>query len=508
MDSLFDVSEYEVAPAPQVEAAPSLFDVLAEEGVPAEVVEVPTPEPESEPVPVLGDEVTLIDPVLDPVTIADDGMGAAKYVADPDQSLTTLADDDEDDIAFFTASVDDGDDELALPIDEFEDARDTVIAVPESIAAPEPEIDESVLREPSVDALWSTIVGQPRAVDQLRASTLNPVHAYLFSGPPGVGKLDAARSFAAALLCPRGGCGSCSVCIRTRAQAHPDLVVVEREGASISVDQAREILRLALRSPIEGDRKVLVLVDFHLVTVAAPTLLKIIEEPPPSTVFVVLAEQVTPELVTIASRCVQVPFAAVARATVIETLVGEGATPEQAARAADVAGGRLDRARLLVADPELGERLAFWERLPQRLDGTGAAVSVVAAETIELLDRAVMGPLEARQADEVKALEARLEASGARGGAGVRKDLADRHKREQKRVRDDELRFGLGVLTRRYGAAAADGSMHSAGAVRAVATLTETNEHLERNPNLSLLLQSLYLRLPNLPAFQPAARAS
>lgn len=381
------------------------------------------------------------------------------------------------------------------------DEADFIVAVHEPAIAPDADldIDESILREPSVDALWTNVIGQDSAVTQLRASTSKPVHAYLFSGPPGVGKLVAARSFAAALLCPRGGCGQCSVCARAQARTHPDLVVVEREGASISVDQAREILRLALRSPAEGDRKVLVLVDFHLVTVAAPTLLKIIEEPPPSTIFVVLAEQVTPELVTIASRCVQVPFSAISRGTMIDTLISEGASSVEAARAADVAGGRLDRARLLVNDPALSSRVEFWERLPARLDGTGAAVAVLASETIELLDGVAVGPLHVRQQAEALALDTRLEASGIRGGAGARKELAERHKREQKRVRDDELRFGLGVLTRRYGAVVASGASGAPAAVSAVRLVGRTTEHLDRNPNLVLLLQSLFLQLPPIP---------
>lgn len=365
----------------------------------------------------------------------------------------------------------------------------------ETPARPVAEPDEEILREPSVEALWVQVIGQPDAVRQLRASTLTPVHAYLFTGPAGVGKLVAARSFAAALLCPRGGCGRCSVCVRALAEAHPDLVVVEREGASITVEQAREIVRLALRSPTEGPRKVLVLVDFHLVTAAAPTLLKIIEEPPPSTVFVVLAEQITPELVTIASRCVVVPFAVLGRRTIVETLVHDGAASEQAERAADLAGGRLDRARLLVADPDLGSRLEFWERIPSRLDGTGAAVSVIVAETIALLDHAAAGPLAARQDAEAAAMETRLEAVGARGGAGTRKELLERHKREQKRVRDDELRFGLGILTRVYASRAKAPSDEQASALRAVTRIAETNVHLERNPNLALALQSLLLHL-------------
>ena len=118
---------------------------------------------------------------------------------------------------------------------------------------------------------------------------------------------------------------------------------------------------------------------------------------------------------------------------------------------------------------------------------------------MELLDGAAGGPLVDRQQAEVATLDARLEASGSRGSAGLRKDLADRHKREQKRVRDDELRFGLGVLSRQYGAVLASGASGARGALEAIEAINATNEHLERNPNLALLLQSLYLRLPVLP---------
>ena len=467
--SLFDAAAYETPPAPLVE--PPLVDEPDTAGAADELA---------------GSAVAAVDDRSEHVRRADNhdivpidaDDGPATDPANDGSPTTTIPD-------------------IASP--EFAELLGTGEQTSTFRAAIPPEFDEATLREPSVDSLWVGVIGQDTALAQLRTSTLAPVHAYLFAGPPGVGKRDAARAFAAALLCPRGGCGHCSVCVRAQAEAHPDLVVVEREGASISVDQAREIQRLAMRSPLEGDRKVLVLVDFHLVTNAAPTLLKIIEEPPPSTVFVVLAEQVTPELVTIASRCVVVNFAALGRRMIESQLVAEGATEEQAAGAADMAGGRLDRARLLVADPSLATRVAFWEQVTVRLDGTGAAVSVLASETVTLLDQIASGPLAERQQAEADALEARLEASGARGSAGVRKDLAERHKREQKRVRDDELRYGLAVLSRRYAAASARHGPDARAAVRAVDLLAATNVHLERNPNLTLLLQSLFLRLPVLP---------
>ena len=352
--------------------------------------------------------------------------------------------------------------------------------------------------EPDPDLPWRSIVGQARAVALLRAAVAHPVHAYLLTGPPGAGKQQAARAFGAAVLCPRGGCGTCHVCVRAVAGLHPDLLTVEREGASINVEQAREIIRLAMRSPLEGARKVLVLVDFHLVMNAGPTLLKVVEEPPESTVFVILAEHVPTELVTIASRCVEVRFGAVPFALVIETLVAEGIAPDVADRAARAAGGRLDRARLLAVDPQVGTRLTFWAQIPRRLDGTGAAVAVITAEAVQLLDSAAVGPLEVRQAAEVKTLDARLEAAGGRGGVGQRKELVERHKRELKRLRDDELRFGLTVLQGVYRDALVVGGPGAAAAMRAVARIGEANEALSRNPNLTLLLQSMLLKLPAL----------
>ncbi len=194
--------------------------------------------------------------------------------------------------------------------------------------------------------VFEAVVGQDRAVAQLRAAARAPVHAYLLTGPPGAGKRDAARAFAAALLCSEGGCGECDVCVRVAAEVHPDLVVVERQGPYITVAQAREIQRLAFRTPNERSRKVLVLSDFHLVREAAGTLLKVVEEPPASTVFVVLAEHVPPELVTIASRCVRIELVALGRDDLVAALAVEGVDPGTAAEVAEAAGGRLDRARL------------------------------------------------------------------------------------------------------------------------------------------------------------------
>lgn len=354
-----------------------------------------------------------------------------------------------------------------------------------------------------VEALYEGVLGQDRAVAQLRRAAGSPVHAYLFVGPPGTGKRAAARSFAASLLCERGGCGTCEECRRAVGGAHPDVIVHERTGAYITVGDAREIGRLASLSPVEGRRKVLVLVDFHLVEHAAPALLKTIEEPPATTVFVILAEQVPPELVTIASRCARVDFSAVAPHVIAERLVTEGVEPALAAEVAAAAGGRPERARLLASDPGFAARRAAWAEVPARLDGTGATAAVVVDELIAGLET-VIEPLRARQAVELAEAAERAKAYGER--AAERKEMEARHKREERRARTDELRFGLAALAGAYRdrlAAASD----ARDGLAAVDAIGRANEALAHNPNVALLLQALLVRLGRPATTGPAVRA-
>jgi DNA polymerase-3 subunit delta' len=341
--------------------------------------------------------------------------------------------------------------------------------------------------------LYADVVGQERAVAHLQSAAKAPVHAYLFVGPPGSGKRAAAMSFAASLLCLDGGCGACSICQRVLHGSHLDLVVAERAGPFISVEQAKNIGRMAVRSPAEGSRKVLVLVDFHLVHDAAPVLLKSIEEPAPGTVFVILADYVPPELVTIASRSVIVEFDLLSEARIAGELEAGGVSAPVAAEAARASGGRLDRARMLAGDPEVGARRRAWESVPGRLDGTGATAAILAAELLAMVSGAGAEALAARQARDVAGIEERAALTGERGAG--RKELEDRHKREQRRLRTDELRLGLSTLVAAYRDRAAGGGPDARHALEAAAAVEAAMEALIRNPNEGLLLQALMVRL-------------
>ena len=348
--------------------------------------------------------------------------------------------------------------------------------------------------EAGVD-LWGDVVGQPAAVAELRAAVARPVHAYLLVGPRGSGKRALARAFAAALLSrDRSGDDAVRHARLALAEAHPDLTVVERQGASITAGQADEIVAAASRSSVEGGPKVLVLDEFHLVTTAAPKLLKSIEEPPAGTVFLVLADEVPPDLVTIASRCVRVDLGPVPLDAVVDRLEAEGVSPERAAEAAAGASGDLSRARLLATDERLALRRRAWHDVPDRLDGTGSTAVEVADELLATITDA-MAALSEAQAAETAELEERVKATGERGSG--RRALEERHKREARRYRTDELRAGLTELASRYRAELATAARPGT-VIEALEAVGATAESLVRNPNERLQLVDLLSRLGRL----------
>ncbi|HTV12384.1 MAG TPA: hypothetical protein VME20_11060 [Acidimicrobiales bacterium] len=353
-----------------------------------------------------------------------------------------------------------------------------------------------------IDVGLSGLVGQGAAVRALRASATKPVHAYLFVGPPGTGKMAAARAFGAMLLCEQGGDDGCESCRRVMEGKHPDFVVIEREGAALSIDQAREVSRISARSSLEGGRSVVVLPDLHLAGDATPALLKTLEEPAGPVVFIGLTEYVPPELATVASRCARIDFRPLSDQEIRDALASEGIPDEQATVVAPLAGGRLDRAMLLARDPQADERRRAWEAVPARLDGSGATVALVAEELTELL-RKSGEPLTERQGAELLRLAERnaqeLRAGSGRSSqvsarAGVR-ELEEKHRREQRRQRTDELRTGLAALARAYRERALSGGLDPDRAACAVALIDGLSADLAFNPGEQLALQALLVRL-------------
>jgi DNA polymerase-3 subunit delta' len=211
-------------------------------------------------------------------------------------------------------------------------------------------------------------------------------------------------------------------------------------------------------------------------------------------VFVVLAEEITPDLVTIASRCVQVDLAAVPEHLLVERLVDDGVDEATAQLAASGAGGSLSRARLLARDPEVAARRDAWFAAPEQLDGSGSRAATIADELLASID-GLLEPLAEQHAEEMARYLAGFEAAGIEPRKGDLKRLEDRHKREQRRVRVDELRSGLATLVSRYRDELARGGSHEDFLVAADA-VQELCDGLAFNPNEGLQLRALLVRLP------------
>ena len=260
---------------------------------------------------------------------------------------------------------------------------------------------------------------------------------------------------------------------------------------SLAHGDERAVLFTVVEGERELGRKVLVLVDFHLVQPAVEgKLLKSIEEPPGDTVVIVLAESVPVLLEPIASRCVRIDVDPLPDAMVEQALLASGVAPAIAEEVALAAAGDLDRARLLASDPRFSLRRALWRSMPEQLDGTGAAVIRLVGEVRAMIDDAAE-PLQARHADEVVELEARIERYGERGSGKTQ--LVERHRRELRRHRTDEVKFGLATLAGRYrDELTRDPQLALAG----IAAIEDSHKSMERNPNETLLLHALLLALP------------
>jgi DNA polymerase-3 subunit delta' len=348
------------------------------------------------------------------------------------------------------------------------------------------------------EELWATVVGQAEAVRVLQAAAQAPVHAYLLVGPEGAGRLAAARAFAGSLLAGQDE-GPEGLRHRRLAAAgkHADLVEISPQGRALLVAEAESIIVEGSRSPVEAQRKIVMVDRFHTAEPeAAASLLKTIEEPPPTVVFVLLADEVPDHQITISSRCVRVDLPALDAEVIAETLVAEGVDGERALLVGEASAGSLTRARMLVSDPAISNRQEAWRSVPRRLDGTGAAVAVLVAEVRDLISDAE-GPLAVQHKQELDDLVEREESLGLRGAG--RRDLVGRQKRELRRLRDDELRFGLATLARGYLAHAQEDDALAEGALAATALITEATGELVRNPNEALMLQALFLDLPSLP---------
>lgn len=315
-----------------------------------------------------------------------------------------------------------------------------------------------------VTGVWTDLIGQERVVATLRRAVAARAeggnvhamsHAWLFTGPPGSGRSNAARAFAAALHCPVGGCGECNTCVTTLSGAHPDVTVVRTEALSIGVDEVRELVRRAAMAPTLGRYQVLIVEDADRITErGADALLKSIEEPPPRTVWLLCAPNADDLVATVRSRCRKVDLATPRTDAVAELLRRrDGVDADLADYAARVAQGHVGRARALARSEDARQRRADILHLPSRLTSLGASLAaasqLVEAATAEA--SAVTAELDAREQTALaEALGMGTKGMKPRNAQAALRELTEQQKARAKRLQRDALDRVLTELTSFY----------------------------------------------------------
>lgn len=201
--------------------------------------------------------------------------------------------------------------------------------------------------------MQNSLIGHQQIIEQLQHTVASGriAGAYLFVGPAGVGKETAARYFAQLIFCqqetqPPGVCGTCLACRKIDSGNHPDLQFIRPEGSLLKIGQIRELQRQVIYEPLEASRKIYILTDVDRMNPEAENcLLKTLEEPPASSVLILLTSNVQALLPTTRSRCQILQFHPMPTQELAEILINQfSVAPEQATTLAIAADGAIGKA--------------------------------------------------------------------------------------------------------------------------------------------------------------------
>lgn len=377
-------------------------------------------------------------------------------------------------------------------------------------------------------SVWADLVGQSQTVETLTRAVAEPgamTHAWLFTGPPGSGRSNAARAFAAALLCERGGCGQCHECRTALDGTHADVEIVATQGLSIQVAQARELADSAARRPSVGRWRVIIVEDADRLTErAADALLKAIEEPVSRTVWVLCAPSLEDVIITLRSRSRHVRLRTPPVEAVADLLVRrDGIDPAMATYAARAAQSHIGLARRLARDEGARIRRRDVVRMAVKIrttvDAIGAAADLAsiageessassaerdAAERTRLLETLGADPAARTQPPAVRSRLAALEKEQKTRATRFARDVVDRslvdltsayrdallvHLGTPVGLVNEDLRDDIVALSRAMSPVQLLGAMDAIGTAR---------ERIEANvpPLLALEAMAVSLRLP------------
>jgi DNA polymerase III subunit delta' len=201
---------------------------------------------------------------------------------------------------------------------------------------------------------FSGIRGHQRSISVLNRilGSERIAHAYLFSGPQGVGKELTALSFIKALFCQNGSaCGECPSCRKLESGNHPDFHRVEPDGQFIKIDQIRALQKELGYRPYEASRKACIIDSAEKFNLSSGNaLLKTLEEPPGKAIIILLTSARESVLATIRSRCQELLFSVVPENEIAALLVSRGVDEETARISASLADGSVGKALALCAE--------------------------------------------------------------------------------------------------------------------------------------------------------------
>jgi len=231
------------------------------------------------------------------------------------------------------------------------------------------------------------IVGQDNAKrmlqNALRKDTVS--HAYLFSGPAGSGQMKAALTFAQAIFCTTSrddACGECLECRKVEHGNHPDLQLLRPDGASIKIDQIRELQRAFSYRSGSVNPKVYIIDEADKMTVqAANSLLKFLEEPPAPAVGILIADNGRSLLPTIQSRTQRVPFSPLHPEMMLQVLASEG-IPAPLARCAVSLSSGLEGCREILQQNWFAEMRNLMLQLVKESLGKGSSAVATAGQKV------------------------------------------------------------------------------------------------------------------------------
>ena len=235
--------------------------------------------------------------------------------------------------------------------------------------------------------MQNPIIGHQQIVEQLQHTVASDriAGAYLFVGPVAIGKETVARYFAQLIFCqqdaqPSTVCGTCLACRKVDSGNHPDLQFIRPEGSLLKIGQIRELQKQIIYEPLEASRKVYILTDVERMTEEAENcLLKTLEEPPASSVLILLTSNIRVLLPTTRSRCQILQFHPMPTQELAETLVERfSVAPEQATTLAITADGAIGKA---LTQLEKGDALA--EEVPEILKTTDQLAAFRLAEYLK-----------------------------------------------------------------------------------------------------------------------------